>query len=445
MGLARAWIQVVPAARAERARRAASRALLAAVLACAVPALAGAITAGAAAGEAAGTPADAAAGRAGVDVSDLPGAARRALFRARGFLQDNQPERAVEVLETYLRENNGADYPVLRSYLAAGLAQVGRTEDALAEYQRLVQADPGDVQSWLRIGELAYGLQRYADAANAFLAGQRLLPADPPGAAAGALYYAAISLLAGGDASRALPILEDLVSGRRGRPEFDWYRSLIAAQLDQGRSADAEAAIASMLQQFGDDPRAWLLVAQCAAQQGDYRHAAGAFTLVGYLRPLSANERIQLGDLYVAAGVPLEAAGLYEGALADSSSATMIERLASAYLAAHRPDAAAAVLEQALHKSPAGRLWLMLGEIRYTQGRYAAAYETLRQAATLLPGRGRVQLLLGYCAVELGRREEAVRHLEAAAADSAEGTRARDLLRKLAEDERRGDRGLSRP
>jgi len=352
------------------------------------------------------------------DVSDLPTAARRALFRAQGFLQDNQPEQAVEVLESYLREGGAVDHPILRSYLAAGLAQVGRTEDALAAYRHLARIEPDEPQHWLRIGELGYNLGRYTEAAEAFLAGQRLLaasapagqepaaPAGPPHVAAGALYYAAVSLLLAGDVSRALPILEDLAAGRHGPAQFDWHRSLIAAQLEQGLPADAEVSLARLVEQFGGDPRAWLLVAQHAAEQGDYRRAAGALTLVGYLRPLSTREQIQLGDLYAAAGVPLAAAALYEQALGDSSSVETVERLATAYLAAHRP---------------------------------ADAYAALQQAAHLAPRAGRVRLLLGYCALELGRREEAVRHLAAAAAadsaDSTEAARARDLLRQLTEGE----------
>jgi tetratricopeptide (TPR) repeat protein len=334
-----------------------------------------------------------------IDAADLPPHARRALFRARGFLEQGEPERALEVLEAYVREGGDPALPAVRSYRAAALAETGRSQEALEQYELLAEATPTDAQVRLRVGELSYELNRYLAAGEAFLEAHRLLG---EASAACVLHYAAVAFLLADQADRGLPLLEELTAGRHGPPEFEWFQSLTAAHLERADAAAAEPVVARMLAQFPADARAWRLASQQAAAQGDYRKAAATLTVADYLSPLDRRERVLLADLWFAIGVPAEAAANYERAFAQDGSADEYERLASAYLAAHLPEAAAALLERVIARAPAGRLWELLGEIRYSQGRYRAARDALTQAIALGRGEPRTLRMMEYCERELG-------------------------------------------
>ncbi len=376
-----------------------------------------------------------------IDPADLGAYERRALFRAQGFLEEDRPERAVDVLRDVLADREAQELPALRMLLATGLARAGRTAAALEEFQRIASHYPGETQAWLRIGELAYELERYDESARGFLSAEQALRAelleagdDTVGTRPSLRYYAAVALLLGEQPQRALPLLEELVSGRWGAPRFEGFQSLILGALQYDAERDLAPVLQRMLALYADDPRVWRLASQHAMATGDYRRACAALTIAGYLAPLSRAEKLQLADLYATIDVPSAAAELYEEALGDSGSAAEYERLASAYLAAHHPAASLEALSRGIRATQSVQLQKLQGEIRYLQGDYRGAYEALRavvERENEITGDARMLLLLGYSALELGRTREARRYLRAAAADSLHGEAAERLLQRL--------------
>ena len=81
-----------------------------------------------------------------------------------------------------------------------------------------------------------------------------------------------------------------------------------------------------------------------------------------------------LGDLNSAIGVPQKAAEYYKKALSMEKSPSNHKKLASTYIAAHKPEKAIGILEAALKQEPTSGLWFMMGQVLYEKENFDKAY-----------------------------------------------------------------------
>ena len=360
-------------------------------------------------------------------IETLPREAKLALLEAQQQLEAGNSEKAVKILEKYVNDHAKKDDSYLMRYnYASMLVQVDKREDALVQYEKVVALEPRYDAGWLGLGETAYGLGQFKRASEALAQGYRVMTEKRPDV----LYYSATAQVLAGDAAGALPVLEELVSGKHGDPKFEWFRGLVGASLQVPNSVVGQKAVDEMLQRFGTDPDAWYLAFQFAAGVSDYHQAAVALTVVGYLRPLSRQEQLQLGDLYAAVEAPAAAAGYYSEATQDTASASEIERVASAYLASYQSNEALAVLEKGLREHPTFRLWSLLGDLHVMEERYDQAQHAFEECIKMNPTETRPHLMLGYCLIELDRPDEALPYLTTAAADTEWADRAQMLIRR---------------
>jgi predicted Zn-dependent protease len=360
-------------------------------------------------------------------IEDLPRDARLALFEAQQQLEAGNSVKATETLAKWIREHEKKDDSFLMRYhYASMLVQIDRREDAIKQYERVVALEPRYDSGWLGLGETAYGLGDFKRAAEALRKGYELSADKRPEV----LYYAAAAQLLAGDAANAIPLLEDLAYGKHGEPKFEWYRGLVSGCLQASDKERGRKAVEQMLERFPSNPDAWYLAFQFHASVSDYREAAVALTVVGYLRPLTRQEQIQLGDLYAAVEAPAAAAGYYSAATRDSASASEFERVASAYLASYQSEQALSVLEEGLKAAPTFRLWSLLGDLHVMENRYEEAEKAFAECVRLEPEQPRPHLMLGYCLIELDRPDEALTQLTLAAADEEWAERAQMLIRR---------------
>jgi tetratricopeptide (TPR) repeat protein len=358
----------------------------------------------------------------------LPRDARLALFNAQQHLEKGEIDKAADELAKYVRDHDKKkDDSFLMHYQLAGmLVQADRRDEALAQYERCVVLEPRYAPGWIGVGETAYGLANYKRAAEALQAGYERMDEKRPDV----LYYAAVARVQSGDAAGALPLLEELTAGKIGEPKFEWYRGLVSACLQVEDKERGARAVTSMLDRFSTQADTWYLAFQYYASVSDYRQAAIALTMTGYLRPLTRQEEIQLGDLYSAIEAPAAAADRYATALSDSAGPREIERMASAYLASHQPEAALEVLERGIKREPTFRLWSLLGDLHVMEDRFGPAYSAFEEASRLDPKQTRPHLMMGYCAIELNRTDDALAQLAIAAADDEYAERAQVLIRR---------------
>jgi tetratricopeptide (TPR) repeat protein len=349
------------------------------------------------------------------------------LYNAQQHLEKGEIDKAVSELSKYVRDHEKKDDSFLMRYQLAGmLMQADRRDEALAQYQKAVALEPRYAPGWIAVGETAYGLGNYTLAAEALQKGYERSEEKRPDV----LYYAAVARVQSNDAAGALPLLEDLTSGKHGEPKFEWYRGMVSACLQASDTERGKHAVETMLERFGAKADAWYLAFQYYASVSDYRQAAIALRVTGYLRPLSRQEEMQLGDLYSAIEAPGAAAECYASASADTAGAREVERIASAYLASYQPEAALAVLERGIQREPTFRLWSLLGDLHVMERRFDRAFAAFEQASRLSPEEPRPHLMMGYCALELDRTDDALSHLATAAANEEYSERAQLLIRR---------------
>jgi tetratricopeptide (TPR) repeat protein len=281
-------------------------------------------------------------------------------------------------------------------------------------------------RAWFGLADAAYELERYSVAGDAFMAGYAHSPERP----VEVLYFAGASYLAAEEPEKALEVLDDLTSGRYGEPQIKWYQAMVAAAVQSGQQAKAEPRIANMLEAYPDDPEAWYLKYQYHASVRDFQSAAVALAIVGYMRPLTDQENQQLGDLYSVLEVPHLASRNYAASIGEGGTSEDFERLISSLVAAHELDQALEVMDRALTRESTPRLWSLLGDIHYLRKDYEEAAVAFRTLLELDEDSGRAWLMLGYCALEMGQKEEALDHLARASTFEDQSDMAQLLMQR---------------
>ena len=380
-------------------------------------------------------PAGAGSGQAGAEGSGgqaIPGLSTRAtrvLYEAQQLIDRKEYEKAGGILRKFIEQHPEQDHGFVEFTLANALYYAGNREESLDHYQAAVRLDPAFGAAWVNLGQVAYDLKRYGLAAQALTEGFAKTEAEEKNP--DLLYYAAVAHILDGRPERASPVLEALVSGRHGEPAKEWFQALLNVYLDQDEEKKAERVIEQMMRRYGDQPETWKLCYQFETNRQNYKMAAVALTVYSYLKPLTREEAALLADLYAAIRVPLLACDYYEKAFASGASPEEYERLASAYLAAHRIGQARKVLKEALKSAPTPSLWSLAGDLNYMEEDYEGAYYAFEESARLDPKDGRAFLMMGYCALQANKETQAAEALQKAKGFPKQRKLARQLLEHL--------------
>lgn len=360
------------------------------------------------------------------DVERAPRFERRALLRASLYAKSGDHVTAARLLEEHLRDHPDQDHPLVRLHLAQNQADAGNTAAARDNYRRAAELEPAMERAWFGLADAAYDLTEYAEAAAAFERGYAADPTRP----ADVLYYAAASWLMAEKPEEAVRVLEGLTADPTQPPQLRWVQCYLAAGSRLEKPELAADALQRLLDAHPDDADAWYLRYQYEAARRDFPAAAVALRVVGLLRELSPEEEKQLGDLFLAAGVAQLAGEHYRRGLSPEAKPAEVERLASALVAAHETEQALQVLHEALDREPTPRLWSLAGDVHYLRQEYAEALEAFARVAADGDESGRAWLMQGYCALELGKRDQALELLARAAAFPEQQDLAQRLIQR---------------
>jgi tetratricopeptide (TPR) repeat protein len=355
--------------------------------------------------------------------------ASRVLYEAQQLIEKEEYDKAIRILEKYIEKHADRNHCLVEFTLGNALYLAGNKESCLAHYKAAEEMNPAFGPAWVNLGQVAYDLKRYGLAAQALTMGFDVAEEDEKDP--DLLYYAAVAHILDGHQERAAPILEALVSGRHGDPDKEWFQALLNIYLDLDQEEKAGGLIEQMMRRYGDQPETWRLSYQFEASRQNYRMAAVALTIYSYLAPLTREEAVLLGDLFATIKVPLLACVQYEKAFASGASAEEYERLASAYLAAHRPVQARQILVGALESKPTANLWSLVGDMNYMEEDFEGAYYAFEESARLDPRDGRAYLMMGYCALQLDKKKLAAEALKKARGFPKQRQAARDLLKQV--------------
>jgi len=360
----------------------------------------------------------------------LGGRARRVIFRARANQDKGDFAEAAQIISQWLDGNVERHHHLLFYTRATSYGQLEKFDQALLDLGMAVKLEPRFGRAWLNMGETAYELEQFSLAGDAFARAYDLTPSAPPEL----LFYAGVTRLMGGESRKARADLERLLVESEKAPSKEWYQAYLASVQDAGPTSSTQGLIDHLLADYENDGSAWQLAAQDALGREDYEQAAIYLTVADYLKTLSYSELIQLGDLYAVINVPLKAARYFEQALdlgEKDPVSTDFERLASAYLAAHRVPEARLAINRGLAVGETLQLWSLLGDLDYLDKDYAAALVDFQKCHTISDDFGRGWLMMGYCALEMEKKAEACQYLEKAQAFPDQASSAGTLLRRL--------------
>jgi tetratricopeptide (TPR) repeat protein len=201
-----------------------------------------------------------------------------------------------------------------------------------------------------------------------------------------------------------------------------------------GLKEKAFKVVHRLIKKDENNPSYWKILAHLHLQQNDYKKGVEAFTIYSYLNPLKREETVLLGDLNQAIGIPVKAAQYYEQVLnlEEKTYSLDYEKLASAYLAAHKPKKAGDALAKALTKKPSFRLWFMMGQVLYEEEKYENAYHAFKKSARLNKENGQCWFMIGYCALQMDKKERARAAFQKAAHFPKQRKMARKMLKHVA-------------
>jgi tetratricopeptide (TPR) repeat protein len=333
----------------------------------------------------------------------LTPAVQKAVYTAQQAMEKKDYLKAEECLKKFIKKNPKKPHYLVEFTLANALAVTDKNREALPHYRAAASLYPAFTAAWQNMGKVYFDLKQYDKAGNCLLKAYELNEKKEHSL----LYYAAVSYIMAKKEKKALPHLERLVSGEIGAPKTEWLEALLKVYMDLKLKEKAFAVVRRLIDKNGDDPRWWKILAQLHLQQSDYKPAVAALTVHSYLTPLKKQDVMLLGDLYNAVGVPLSAAVYYEKALTSGNNPAVYEKLASAYIGAHRSARAIEMLNRALEKKPTSTLWFMMGHVLYEQGNFDKAYHAFNQSARLNSKNGRAYLMMGYCGLQMDKKEAA--------------------------------------
>jgi tetratricopeptide (TPR) repeat protein len=358
----------------------------------------------------------------------LTPAAQKAVYEAQQAMNNKDFLKAEQFLKRYIRKYPQKPHYLVEFTLGNILAMTDKESEALSHYKTAADLYPDYAAVWQNMGKILFDLKQYEKAGNCLLKAYELDEKKDPSA----LYNVAVIYIVAGKEKKALRHLEYLSSGEMGPPKQAWLEALLKVCVDLQLKERALGVIQKLLAEDGNDPRWWKLLAQFHLQESDYKKAVTALTIHSYLASISREDLVLLGDLTNAIGIPLKAAEYYEKALRLSNSPAVYEKIAAAYIAAHKMANAIDALNRALKEEPTSNLWFMMGQVLYEAEEYEKALNAFDKSAQLNPKDGRPHLMMGYCALHMDRNETAEKALKKAIRFPKQREMAKRMLSRLA-------------
>jgi tetratricopeptide (TPR) repeat protein len=293
---------------------------------------------------------------------------------------------------------------------AVALHQEGRLSEAERSYREILEEDPGNADAWHLLGLIAGSTGEQADAVALIRKAIELNPkcADYHNNLGNAL------LRLGHFDEAELAFHESI----RLDPEVaDYFGNLSRLLQQRDRWAESEASLRRALD-LAPHPDYWRSLAAAMVAQGRHQEAEHAFRAVLAAQPEDAAVMAGLAEVLLAQGQTGEAARMAQTAMAVAPAQGAVFRAAGKlHAAAGRHTEAIACNDQARQFHPEDPdLALSAAESLIALGRWGAAEGALASALSLAPGSRTVRLRLAAVLMRLGRLEGAVTVLDTSAA-----------------------------
>lgn len=358
----------------------------------------------------------------------MSSAVHKVVYEAQQQIKKEEYLKAQECLKKFIEKHPQNHHYLVEFTLGNVLALMGKEREALSYYKASLDLYPDNAAALQNMGKIYFDLKKYEEAGDCLLKVYESNQARDPSV----IYNVVVAYILAGKQKKALPHLEYLVSGQAGPPKTEWLEAMLKVYLDLQVKEKAFEVINRLLEKNGNDSRWWKILAQFYLDQGDNKKAIAALTVYSYLTPINRKEIILLADLNNYMGLPLKAAQYYEKALGFEDDPAIYEKLASAYIASHKPAKAIDVLGRAIKKRPTSKLYFMMGQVFYEQEDFEKSYQAFDKSFSLDHEDGQAVMMMGYCALQLENKHKAMIALKNAFQFPRQRKIAKELLKQVA-------------
>jgi tetratricopeptide (TPR) repeat protein len=348
----------------------------------------------------------------------------KALSAIHEFLDKQQYALALKQLKTLQERVKGTSRS--KAYEQAVVLQtLGYAYSSMEDYSKAIQAFeaslgldalPAQVAHDVRysLAQLYMATEQYAVAAKSLEAWFKETKASPAEAhvlAASAYYYLKRYTQAIPHIMAAIDLAE--------KPQESWHQLHLAARLEMKQYHHAAQVLEILISQFPEKEQYWKQLAAVYLEMSKEHQALAVQALTAHMKQLGGKGLIRLSDFYRYLNIPYKAAlVLQQGLRANTieGSAKNWEHLANAWLAAREWEKAANAFSEAGRLRQDGKMDLRRGQLFIELQQWEQAGEAFEQALRKggLDDPGQARLLLGQVRYEQGRFADAVQVLELA-------------------------------
>lgn len=319
---------------------------------------------------------------------------QRLLYNAQKAQQEEKPDEAIGLLESYLNKKPENPPVIVYSFLGSLYHQTEKLEKAHWAFTKGFALKPDDFLLCRNLAIISYQLKQIKKAAAYFEKAYELNNRQQHEILyqAATLYYFEKQYK---DTIRlAKRHIESHPSVKRR-----WIKLIVHSYLESKNKKKAESTILAYLKRYPGDAAFWQILAGIQLEKEDYLR--GAASLEIYLRLAEPKERdwVELGDIYMFLNAPLKAAFCYQKS--QSNSVELYKKRAAAYTALHRYDMASKMYSDALLLQPDADLFQDKGRLFYDNGQYHKSIKSLSKSLELKPEQEKVYLMLGNAALEV--------------------------------------------
>lgn len=357
----------------------------------------------------------------------IPERTKVALFKAQQEMNQNQYEKAIEILLKFQERSAKYNHFLVEFNLGTAYGLQDQPEKAIVHLKRASEMEQHYSPIWMNLGKLYYQTKNFPQAGAALEQGFRCATAKNPEI----LYMAMAAYFQANDYEKTTALGEELVF--KFRSMNDSVVSLLAnTYIVTKNFTGAIKTLRYLLDTDPNNHKAWKLLCSAYFNNQQYVEATIAYEVYGYLNGLKRDESVILGDLFFMSGVPVRAAQYYEQALKEGGSSEEYEKLAVYYYSAYEIEEAIGSLDEALNEEETVERLLLKAQLYYLQDKFGEAEKHYASAAELLTKDGHEWLMAGYCAMRNGDTKNAKQWLYKAMDYPSQRQEAQSILKMMA-------------
>ena len=389
----------------------------------------------------------------GNDVNEMPPGVIITLNKASKLVDADKTIEAIAVLNRFKNKQQQVDPTIAKrrgyTHYAIDFTMgnyyllLSKPEKALPHFQKAVSKQKKFSDAWINLAKCYYDLHQLGAAAEAFLNGYQAQAHKN----AKYLYYSAVcytsddNFQAAEDVFRkilknhpkevtlvwketfvhilraqkknteALPYIEELAKKTSGEKQKEWREMLLYQYMSLKMDTRALSYAKWLTQVDTVESKWWKALSHLYFQKNQYENGLVALLVYSFIKPLTPQEMMLIGDIHLMLGIPDQSVTYYEKRLKESLDAKTIKKVVNGYIRLYDYEKALSWIDQGLNIKKDSKISLDLlklkGSLLFESEKYIEAAKVFQQICQREKKKGQSLLMLGYAALNSGQLDKA--------------------------------------